>query len=798
MAYGNPLAELPRLRAGIGKMESGNDYSALGPVIKRKQGTDRAYGKYGVMGENIPSWTEKALGRPLTAFEFLHSPEAQEKVFENQMSSNLLKYGSAKDAASIWFSGRPYAEAARAGARDINMPVSQYVNSVMGGGPEVRGEQYAENQPAEWASDWTPSRLAPQNAPRPAVEWAEEWTPSRLETAPTEAAPTTGGVEFLEDSKIQPDELAAKGQPLPAQAGQPVPVKPIPAPVVTKPAPWGMAEEAANALLAGYLPEAMAPFTGRTAEEYQKGKQIYEREYPLRSGLAEVGGGVAQGLALGLTGMGAVGAVAPRIAQAVPRLRPAIQTAQRWMAGQAGRTAPFPSGGTLRQPGMVAAAERVAAPIVGGGLAGGMNAFINQRLRPDVPVGEQVAEGALFGSFAQPLTHLAFGRPGPTFAPHIEESARQNAILARNKYNIPITPWQVSPLEEEQQIARQAVSSEQGLEQVKKIGEEVGKTFNHSGPFTETEVGKSVDAIGNVMETAANGIRLPSVNRGTTALAHDIINLANEITNDVVDDAERNKLLRMVQKFSDRLLLTPVSGSVIQNLTQKNGYIDKNLNPASNSLNKYFNARMKDLVYDYFYRADPAHAMLWEELRNAYKNSLLGLKIATPSGIPDVSKLQEAAKKVRARGNMAELAEISSLIPKVVNKGTGAVERIGKEAPRREGGHYGIFGTAAAGGLTGSAIERLYPEISKQIFEGSEMPLMPALFAAGSGAALYGGKKAYEAARDRFLQSPIIQNQILAGRGPAMQQAAFVNPLTSGAVSGRLTYQERRKKREKK
>ena len=66
------------------------------------------------MGANIPSWTEAALGRKLTPFEFLHSPEAQEAVFEHQMSKNLQKYGNLQDAASVWFSGRPLAEAQKA------------------------------------------------------------------------------------------------------------------------------------------------------------------------------------------------------------------------------------------------------------------------------------------------------------------------------------------------------------------------------------------------------------------------------------------------------------------------------------------------------------------------------------------------------------------------------------------------------------------------------------------------------------------------------------------------------------
>ena len=125
----NPLQTL---REGIARVESGGNYQALGPEIQRKAGTDRAYGKYQVMGANIPSWTEQALGRRLSPMEFLRSPEAQEAVFEHQMANNLRKYGTLEDAASVWFSGRPLAQAQKAGAHDVNMGVGQYVNAALG------------------------------------------------------------------------------------------------------------------------------------------------------------------------------------------------------------------------------------------------------------------------------------------------------------------------------------------------------------------------------------------------------------------------------------------------------------------------------------------------------------------------------------------------------------------------------------------------------------------------------------------------------------------------------------------
>jgi hypothetical protein len=123
MLQGQQL-NMPAAKAAIANIESGGDYGALGPTTKSG---DRAYGKYQVMGENISSWTKQALGKSLTPKEFLSSPEAQEKVFEDQFARNTAKYGSAQDAASVWFSGKPLAKAGQR-ADILGTTVPSYVN----------------------------------------------------------------------------------------------------------------------------------------------------------------------------------------------------------------------------------------------------------------------------------------------------------------------------------------------------------------------------------------------------------------------------------------------------------------------------------------------------------------------------------------------------------------------------------------------------------------------------------------------------------------------------------------------
>lgn len=109
------------------------DYSALGPTTKSG---DRAYGRYQVMGANVGPWTEKYLGKRMTPEEFLASPEAQDAVFNGEFGSYVQKYGNPQDAASMWFSGRPMAEAGN--ASDGYNTVPQYVDKFTRamGGPE--------------------------------------------------------------------------------------------------------------------------------------------------------------------------------------------------------------------------------------------------------------------------------------------------------------------------------------------------------------------------------------------------------------------------------------------------------------------------------------------------------------------------------------------------------------------------------------------------------------------------------------------------------------------------------------
>lgn len=87
--------------------ESGGNY---GLVHAPAPNGDRAIGAYGIMSANIPSWTKEVLGKSMTPEEFRRNPAAQDAVFDAKFGQAVKKYGTVADAASVWFTGRPFAD----------------------------------------------------------------------------------------------------------------------------------------------------------------------------------------------------------------------------------------------------------------------------------------------------------------------------------------------------------------------------------------------------------------------------------------------------------------------------------------------------------------------------------------------------------------------------------------------------------------------------------------------------------------------------------------------------------------
>lgn len=106
---GAPAPDFGKAIAGIESAGQKDPYAALGPVTKTG---DRAYGKYQVMGTNIPAWTKEHLGQEMTPEQFLANPQAQDAVFKGQFGKYVQQTGNPQDAASMWFTGKPLAQGA--------------------------------------------------------------------------------------------------------------------------------------------------------------------------------------------------------------------------------------------------------------------------------------------------------------------------------------------------------------------------------------------------------------------------------------------------------------------------------------------------------------------------------------------------------------------------------------------------------------------------------------------------------------------------------------------------------------
>jgi len=97
--------DFDRASKATASIESGGRYDRLGPVITSgPYKGDQAYGKYQVMGKNIPEWTKATFGKAMTPDQFLADPKAQDAVYRAKMGEYAGKYGP-EGAARAWFAG---------------------------------------------------------------------------------------------------------------------------------------------------------------------------------------------------------------------------------------------------------------------------------------------------------------------------------------------------------------------------------------------------------------------------------------------------------------------------------------------------------------------------------------------------------------------------------------------------------------------------------------------------------------------------------------------------------------------
>lgn len=116
---------------GLAKKESSGNYKALGPVISSGMYTgDRAYGKYQIMGKNVPEWSQKYLGKKLTAEQLYQDEKLQDELMKKRAQELYSKYGNWEDVASVHFTGQPLKKAGNV-KDQLGTTAPKYVQDVL-------------------------------------------------------------------------------------------------------------------------------------------------------------------------------------------------------------------------------------------------------------------------------------------------------------------------------------------------------------------------------------------------------------------------------------------------------------------------------------------------------------------------------------------------------------------------------------------------------------------------------------------------------------------------------------------
>lgn len=140
-------------RDAIASIESAGsgDYGAVGPT---NPNLGRALGRYQIMEANIGPWSKEALGREITADEFLANPQLQDAIFDHKFGGYVQQFGP-EGAAQAWFAGP--GGVGQTGRKDVlGTSVGDYTNkftAALGGQPsggfnmatlaEIAGDPYA-------------------------------------------------------------------------------------------------------------------------------------------------------------------------------------------------------------------------------------------------------------------------------------------------------------------------------------------------------------------------------------------------------------------------------------------------------------------------------------------------------------------------------------------------------------------------------------------------------------------------------------------------------------------------------
>lgn len=115
------------------RSSEGGSYGFTGPEVTDKSGhRGRALGHYGVMTYSLEGFLREAGMAPMTPDQFLHDPDAQDKLAVATFRRYIDKYGNA-GAVKAWFGGEGSAKLAFEQLHDANMDGTRYIQNFVSG-----------------------------------------------------------------------------------------------------------------------------------------------------------------------------------------------------------------------------------------------------------------------------------------------------------------------------------------------------------------------------------------------------------------------------------------------------------------------------------------------------------------------------------------------------------------------------------------------------------------------------------------------------------------------------------------
>jgi hypothetical protein len=193
LSYGAGVVPMDAARAAIaGNEQDARGYGTIGQPIDNPNSRyygDQAVGKYQWMSRDLPQHLANAGMPPMNVADFLKNGQAQETLFEREFGPLMQQHGF-NDAASIWFSGRPMAQAGN--SSDGNISVPQYVTKAnqtlarLGIRPTAPGAAAPAQVPSQGA---TAPAAPPSN--NGAMNFAAEASPNFNPLAGTQGSPQT-------------------------------------------------------------------------------------------------------------------------------------------------------------------------------------------------------------------------------------------------------------------------------------------------------------------------------------------------------------------------------------------------------------------------------------------------------------------------------------------------------------------------------------------------------------------------------------------------------------------------------